>query len=421
MLKDFVEADEVYLGGKNKNRHWDKKAPKCQGSNAIAQVVPNVKQKTLEPLIRANVKEGRKASTNSAENVNSRLKRGIYGTYYWVKKKNVQRYVNEVIFRFNTRKYSTQDRFDLLLSSAAGKRLTYQQLINGKSYCSSCNIKLHVEKHDKENIAKESELDQMLKTAINTPPLKLKDLKEKLRKEEEEKKRNSEEKKNSNPTERNLILLNLGFFSKGELLTANNLVLAVFPHINNFECQQYLIRQTFEEAVHTDTFIYCCDSLGLEPNEIYNMHLAVPSIAEKDNFVIELTKSISNRKFEIKNGSDIQLFLHDLIGYYVIMEGIFFYAGFAMMLALKRNNKMVGIGQQFEFIMRDESLHLEISELIKKATELEKKYALDACPAGIVGISAEEFSKYVEYIADRRLERIGLPKVTEYQTGGSLE
>ncbi|CAH1768605.1 15394_t:CDS:2, partial [Entrophospora sp. SA101] len=104
MLKDFVEADEVYLGGKNKNRHWDKKAPKCQvpvevmverGSNAIAQVVPNVKQKTLEPLIRANVKEGRKASTNSAENVNSRLKRGIYGTYYWVKKKNVQRYVNE--------------------------------------------------------------------------------------------------------------------------------------------------------------------------------------------------------------------------------------------------------------------------------------------------------------------------------------
>ncbi len=49
--------------------------------------------------------------------------------------------------------------------------------------------------------------------------------------------------------------------------------------------------------------------------------------------------------------------------------------------------------------------------MIKKATELEKRYALDACPEGVVGINAEEFSKYVEYIADRRLERIGLPKI----------
>jgi len=237
------------------------------------------------------------------------------------------------------------------------------------------------------------------------------------------------------PAERKLILWNLGFFSTAESLTANNLVLAVYRHVTNPECRQYLLRQAFEEAVHTDTFIYCCDSLGLNPDEIYNMYLTIPSIEEKDNFVIELTKSIFDPKFEIKNDKDIQTFLHDLIGYYVIMEGIFFYAGFAMMLALKRSNKMVGIGQQFEFIMRDESLHLgfgcdlintiksenpqvwtpkfqkEIIELIKKAVELEKKYALDACPEGVTGINAEQFSKYVEYVADRRLERIGLPKM----------
>ena len=236
------------------------------------------------------------------------------------------------------------------------------------------------------------------------------------------------------PAERKLILWNLGFFSTAESLTADNLAFVVFKHVANLECRQYITRQVFEESVHTDTFIYCCESLGLNPDEIYNMHQTIPSIAEKDNFVIELTKSL-NVGFQIKNDHDIQLFLHDLIGYYVIMEGIFFYAGFAMMLALKRNNKMVGIGQQFEFIMRDESLHLgfgcdlintiksenpqvwtpefqkEIVELIKKAVELEKKYALDACPEGIVGINAEEFSKYVEYIADRRLERIGLPKM----------
>ncbi len=273
--------------------------------------------------------------------------------------------------------------------------------------------------------------------------------------------------------ERRLILWNLGFFSTAESLTANNLVLAVYRHVTNPECRQYLLRQAFEEAIHTDTFIYCCDSLGLDPDEIYNMYNTIPSIAEKDTFVIELTKTIFDPNFSTEGGvEDIRRFVRDLIGYYVIMEGIFFYAGFAMMLALKRQNKMIGIGEQFEFIMRDESVHLafgcdlintikaenpdiwttefqeEVVELIKKAVTLEKRYAYDACPEGLLGINAQQFMDYVEYIADRRLERIGLQRlyfkenplpwmsqvtdlskeknffetrVTEYQSAGSLE
>jgi ribonucleoside-diphosphate reductase beta chain len=268
--------------------------------------------------------------------------------------------------------------------------------------------------------------------------------------------------------ERRLILWNLGFFSTAESLTANNLVLAVYKHVSNPECRQYLLRQSFEEAIHTDTFIYCCDSLGLNPDEIYTMYETIPSIKEKDDFVVNLTQSIFDPNFSTEGIENTRKFLHDLIGYYVIMEGIFFYAGFAMMLALKKQNKMVGIGQQFEYIMRDESIHLafgcdlingiikenpeawtqdfqdEIVELIKQAVELEKTYALDACPDGIVGINARQFADYVEYIADRRLARLGLPeqygtknpllwlsestdlrkkknffetKVTEYQTG----
>ncbi len=272
--------------------------------------------------------------------------------------------------------------------------------------------------------------------------------------------------------ERHLILWNMGFFATAESLTANNLVLAVYRHVTNPECRQYLLRQAYEEAVHTDTFIYCCDSLGLNPDEIYNMYTNVPSIAAKDEYVINLTKSIFDPNFEIKDLKTLQLFLHDLIGYYVIMEGIFFYAGFAMMLALKRQNKMIGIGEQFEYIMRDESIHLafgcdlintikqenpevwtpefqqEVTDLIKKAVVLEAQYAVDACPKGLLGISTQQFINYVEYIADRRLERIDLPKVyfqenpfpwmsqatdlskeknffesrvTEYRTAGSLE
>jgi len=273
-------------------------------------------------------------------------------------------------------------------------------------------------------------------------------------------------------SERRLVLWNLGFFSTAESLTANNIVLTVYRHVTNPECRQYLLRQAYEEAIHTDTFIYCCDSLGLDPDEIYNMYATIPTIKEKDDFVVNLTQSLMDPNFTTEGTENIQQFLHDLIGFYVIMEGIFFYAGFAMMLALKRQNKMVGIGEQFEYIMRDESLHLafgcdlintikqenpeawtsdfqrNITQLIVDAVKLEQKYAYDACPEGVLGINAQQFSAYVEYIADRRLERIGLPRVyetpnplewmsqaadlnkeknffetrvTEYQTAGSLE
>lgn len=234
--------------------------------------------------------------------------------------------------------------------------------------------------------------------------------------------------------ERRLVIWNLGFFSTAESLTANNLVLAVYNHITNPECRQYLLRQAFEEAVHTDTFIYCCDSLGLDPESLYGMYETIPSIREKDQFVIELTKSVFDPNFTTEGEENIRRFLHDLVGFYVIMEGIFFYAGFAMMLALRRRKKMVGVGEQFEYIMRDESLHLafgcdlintilaenpgvwtpsfqdELVDLITRSVELEKIYARDACPDGIVGINAEQFCNYVEHIADRRLERINLPK-----------
>ncbi len=272
--------------------------------------------------------------------------------------------------------------------------------------------------------------------------------------------------------ERRLILWNLGFFSTAESLTANNIVLAVYHHITSPEARQYLLRQGFEEAIHTDTFIYCCDSLSLNPDEIYNMYQTIPSIRDKDEFVVELTKSVFDPTFQAVDVEGIKRFVRDLIGYYVIMEGIFFYAGFAMMLALKRQGKMVGIGEQFEYIMRDESIHLafgcdligtikkenpaiwdtdfqaEILRLVEKAVELESRYAHDACPEGLLGINAEQFSLYVQYIADRRLERIGLPRrynvenplpwmsqatdlakeknffetrVTEYQIGASLQ
>ncbi len=272
--------------------------------------------------------------------------------------------------------------------------------------------------------------------------------------------------------ERRLIMRNMGFFSTAESLTANNIVLSIYRHVTNPECRQYLLRQGFEEAIHTDTFIYCCDTLGLNPDEVYNAYNEIPSIKDKDDFVIEITKSLLDQDFKTDSLENIQKFVHDLVGYYVIMEGIFFYAGFVMMLSFKRQNRMIGVAEQFQFILRDESVHLafgtdlingiveenpkiwtkEFKETlvnnIKRGVELEKTYVDDCLPKGILGLNPDQVSKYVEYIADRRLERIGLPKqwnsknpfpwmsevidlkkeknffetrVTEYKTGGSLD
>lgn len=235
--------------------------------------------------------------------------------------------------------------------------------------------------------------------------------------------------------ERRMIIWNLGFFSTAESLTANNLVLAVYRHITNPEARQYILRQAYEEAVHTDTFIYCCDTFGFDPEDIYKMYETIPSIKDKDDFVVNITKNVFDPNFNTVGTENIQKFVHDLVGFYVIMEGIFFYAGFAMMLALKRTNRMVGIGEQFNFIMRDESVHLAFGadlintivqenpdiwtkefkatlvDNIKKGVELEKRYADDCLPTGLVGLSPTSVKKYVEYVADRRLERIGLTKV----------
>ena len=234
--------------------------------------------------------------------------------------------------------------------------------------------------------------------------------------------------------ERRIILRNMGFFSTAESLTANNIVLAIYRHITNPECRQYLLRQGYEEAVHTDAFIYCCDTLGLDPDEVYTMYNNIGSIKEKDDFVVEMTKSVLDPNFNTTGITNMQRFVHDLVGFYVIMEGIFFYAGFVMMLSFLRQNKMVGVGEQFQFILRDESVHLafgtdlintivlENPEIwtesfkrniignIRRGVELEYEYAKDCLPRGLLGLNAETIREYVEYIADRRLERINLPK-----------
>jgi ribonucleoside-diphosphate reductase beta chain len=235
--------------------------------------------------------------------------------------------------------------------------------------------------------------------------------------------------------ERKVIMRNLGFFSTAESLVGNNITLAIFKHVTNPEVRQYLLRQAFEEAIHTHTFHYIVESLSLDQGEVFNMYNEINTIRAKDDFEMKLTEDILRSDFSTETTAGAQKFLENLIGYYIIMEGIFFYSGFVMILSFHRQNKMTGIGEQFQYILRDETTHLNfgidlingikeenpqlwtkefqehIIDLIKQAVELEFQYAQDCLPKGILGLTAPMFREYVQYIADRRLERIGLSPI----------
>jgi len=272
--------------------------------------------------------------------------------------------------------------------------------------------------------------------------------------------------------ERLVIKRNLGFFSSADSLVANNLVLAVYRHITNPECRQYLLRQAFEEALHTHAYQYVVESLGMDEAEVFNMYREVPAVHDKAAWSLKYTQSLGDPNFHTGTAENDRRLLRDLVAFYVIFEGIFFYVGFTQILSMGRRNKMTGTAEQFQYILRDESMHMnfgidvinqikmenphlwtkdfqqEICAMVHEAVELEYRYAVDTMPRGILGLNAAMFSDYLRYIANRRCAQVGLPeqfsgvsnpfpwmsemmdlkkeknffetRVTEYQTGGTL-
>jgi len=232
--------------------------------------------------------------------------------------------------------------------------------------------------------------------------------------------------------ERRIVKRSLGFFSTADSLVANNLVLAVYRMITNPECRQYILRQAFEEAIHTHAYQYCIESLGMDEGEIFNMYHEVPTVAKKASWGLKYTRSISDPQFQTGTPETDRLFLKNLIAYYCVLEGIFFYCGFTQILSLGRRNKMTGVAEQFQYILRDESMHLnfgidminqikienphlwdaqmkdEATQMILQGAQLEMEYARDTMPRGVLGMNAVMMEDYLKFIANRRLVQIGL-------------
>ncbi|KDB10351.1 Ribonucleoside-diphosphate reductase [Burkholderia sp. lig30] len=272
--------------------------------------------------------------------------------------------------------------------------------------------------------------------------------------------------------ERRIVKRNLGFFVTADSLAANNIVLGTYRHITAPECRQFLLRQAFEEAIHTHAYQYIVESLGLDEGEIFNAYHEVASIRAKDEFLIPFIHTLTDPAFKTGTLEADQKLLKSLIVFACIMEGLFFYVGFTQILALGRQNKMTGAAEQYQYILRDESMHCnfgidlinqiklenphlwtpefraEIRELFKQAVDLEYRYAEDTMPRGVLGLNASMFKSYLRFISNRRCQQIGLDalfpneenpfpwmsemidlkkernffetRVIEYQTGGAL-
>src|ERR1700755_2481197 len=272
--------------------------------------------------------------------------------------------------------------------------------------------------------------------------------------------------------ERRIIKRNLGFFVTADSLAANNIVLGTYRHITAPEARQFLLRQAFEEAIHTHAYQYIVESLGLDESEIFNAYHEVQSIRDKDEFLIPFIDAIMDPNFHTGTPEADQKLLKSLIVFACLMEGLFFYVGFTQILALGRQNKMPGAAQKYQYILRDESMHCnfgidlinqiklenphlwtaefraEIRELFKQPVDLEYRYAEDTMPRGVLGLNASMFKSYLRFICNRRCQQIGLDplypneenpfpwmsemidlkkernffetRVIEYQTGGAL-
>ena len=208
--------------------------------------------------------------------------------------------------------------------------------------------------------------------------------------------------------ERRLVKRNLGFFVTADSLAANNIVLGTYRHITAPECRQFLLRQGFEEAIHTHAYQYITESLGLDEGEIFNAYHEVKSIRDKDEFLIPFIDTLTDPHFKTGTHENDQKLLRSLIVFACLMEGLFFYVGFTQILALGRSNKMTGAAEQYQYILRDESMHCnfgidlintiklenpnlwtpefreEMRGLFRQAVDLEYAYAEDTMPRGVL-------------------------------------
>ncbi len=239
--------------------------------------------------------------------------------------------------------------------------------------------------------------------------------------------------------ERWIIRMGIGYFSAAEGIVGDNIQHVVRELVTAPELKLVLGRHAHEENIHADSLLYMISSLGINPHDCEAMFEQIPSVLRKNEFVSKNSRAL-RRGLDLTKVENKILLAKNIFLFGQVMEGTQFYGLFGMILSLYRQKKFPGIGQMFRYTLRDESNHIELfrklfKELVDENKEiwtpefredlrgimregvaLEKDFIADCLPVSSVGLSLDEFHLYIDYIADRRLEGVGLeplnPKIT---------
>lgn len=234
--------------------------------------------------------------------------------------------------------------------------------------------------------------------------------------------------------ERHAVKFLMAFFNPAELIVNRSLALGVYPYLKSPECHLYLAKQMFEEANHCVSFEYVLETFPLDRESVFNLHIDTPSMHAKEAFINKYLIRMTEETLDIDTVEGKKDFVRNLVATNIVMEGVWFYSGFMVALSFRQRNQLRNFGSMINWVLRDESLHLkfginlvhtileeypelltaefadEIRQIVIDGVDLEVAYNRDLFPKGILGLNADYVNQYVQYVADRRLEELGLPK-----------
>jgi ribonucleoside-diphosphate reductase beta chain len=207
-------------------------------------------------------------------------------------------------------------------------------------------------------------------------------------------------------------------------LQTNNLIDNVNPFITSPEINLVLVRQSFEEALHSQSYAVMVDSISQNSDEIYQLWRTDMMLKSKNDAIAKVYEELSS------NPTDTAMLKAMFANQ--ILEGIYFYSGFTYLYTLARSGKMLGSAQMIRFIQRDEVTHLvlfqnminatkkerpelftpqlieEVYEMFKSAVRLESEWGKYITQGQILGLTDDIIEQYIQYLADDRLKAVGL-------------
>lgn len=233
--------------------------------------------------------------------------------------------------------------------------------------------------------------------------------------------------------ERHAVEFLMAFFNPAELIVNRSIALGIYPYLKSPECHLYLAKQMWEEANHCIGFEYVLETFPFDREKVYEHHLDVPSMKAKENYINKYLRRMTEVSLDVETVEGKKDFIRNLVATNIVMEGIWFYSGFMVVLSFRQRKQLRNFGSMINWVLRDESLHLkfginlihnileenadlitedfanDIRNIVIEGVDLEVDYNKDLFPNGILGLNSDYVNQYVQYVADRRLEELGFP------------